>query len=155
MALFREWLNRLRFFPNRASFDGDIRDEIQFHIESRASELEGEGMSSEEALRRARREFGSRQLAREDSREAWRFRWLEDLAMDLRVGFRMLWHSPGFSALAVLCLTLGIGANAAVFSWLEGILFRPYPAVVHQERLMALAGTSRGETGATGVSWPD
>ncbi|MGB6833600.1 MAG: ABC transporter permease, partial [Candidatus Acidiferrum sp.] len=81
--------------------------------------------------------------------------WLEHLAMDLRVGFRMLWRSPGFSVLAILCLTLGIGANAAVFSWVEGILFRPYPAVVHQERLMALAGTARGETGATSLSWPD
>src|SRR6266481_1800142 len=55
---------------------------------------------------------------------------------DLRFGFRMLRRSPGFSLLAILCLTLGIGANAAVFSWIEGILFRPYPAVTHQERLV-------------------
>ena len=95
------------------------------------------------------------QLAREDSREAWQFQWLEHLLMDLRVGLRMLWRSPGFSILAILCLTLGIGANAAVFSWVEGILFRPYPAVAHQERLMALSGISRGESGATLLSWPD
>ena len=55
---------------------------------------------------------------------------------DLRFGFRMLRRSPGFSLLAILCLTLGIGANAAVFSWVEGILFRPYPAVTHQNRLV-------------------
>jgi predicted permease len=67
----------------------------------------------------------------------------------------MLRRNPGFSLLAILCLTLGIGANAAVFSWVEGILFRPYPAVAHQERLFALAGTARGETGPTGISWPD
>src|SRR5271168_3563107 len=67
----------------------------------------------------------------------------------------MLRRSPGFSVLAILCLTLGIGANAAVFSWVEGILFRPYPAVAHQERLVALAGTARGESGPTPVSWPD
>jgi len=66
-----------------------------------------------------------------------------------------LCRSPGFSALAILCLTLGIGANAAVFSWIEGILFRPYPAVVHQERLFALGGTARGESGETDLSWPD
>ena len=54
-----------------------------------------------------------------------------------------------------LCLVLGIGANAAVFSWLEGVLFRPYPMVAHQERLVALAGTSRGESGATEIAWPD
>jgi len=74
---------------------------------------------------------------------------------DLRFGFRMLRRSPGFSLLAILCLTLGIGANAAVFSWIEGILFRPYPAVTHQERLVAIGGTSRGEAGGTPLSWPD
>ncbi|MGC2391990.1 MAG: ABC transporter permease [Candidatus Acidiferrum sp.] len=155
MFTFREWLNRLRYFGNRARFDREMRDELQFHIETRAAELEESGMSKENATRRARNEFGSTQLAREDSREAWQFQWLEHLAIDLRVGSRMLWRSPGFSVLAILCLTLGIGANAAVFSWVEGILFRPYPAVVHQERLMALAGTARGETGATSLSWPD
>ncbi len=80
---------------------------------------------------------------------------IETTLQDLRFGLRMLWRSPGFSILAILCLTLGIGANAAVFSWVEGILFRPYPAVMHQERLVALSGTARGETGATALSWPD
>ena len=57
--------------------------------------------------------------------------------------------------LAVLCLTLAIGANAAVFGWIEGLLFRPYPAVIRQERLMALGGTQRGESDGTPLSWPD
>ncbi len=80
---------------------------------------------------------------------------LENPVQDLRYGLRQLWRSPGFSSLAILCLTLGIGANTAVFSWIEGILFRPYPAVAHQERLLALAGTARGESGPTPISWPD
>jgi macrolide transport system ATP-binding/permease protein len=80
---------------------------------------------------------------------------IENFVQDLRFGLRMLRRSLGFSMLAILCLTLGIGANAAVFSWIEGILFRPYPLVEHQERLVALAGTARGETGATPISWPD
>ena len=83
------------------------------------------------------------------------FEQFENPVQDLRYGLRQLWRSPGFSSLAILCLTLGIGANTAVFSWIEGILFRPYPAVAHQERLLALAGTARGETGATLISWPD
>jgi predicted permease len=155
MSKFREWVNRFRFFHNRAAFDREVRDELQFHIEARAAELQETGISQADALRRARIEFGSSQLACEGSREAWQFQWLEHLAMDLRVGFRMFWRSPGFSVLAILCLTLGIGANAAVFSWVEGLLFRPYPAVAHQERLMALAGTARGESDHTSLSWPD
>src|SRR5216683_6896947 len=80
---------------------------------------------------------------------------IETALQDLRFGFRILRRSPGFSILAILCLTLGIGANAAVFSWIEGVLFRPYPKVMHQEQLLALTGTARGETGPTLVSWPD
>ena len=85
----------------------------------------------------------------------------ENFLQDLRFGFRMLLHNPGFSILAVLCLTVGIGANAAVFSWIEGVLFRPFPAVAHQDRMVAIAGTQpRGDKGSVGfgstdVSWPD
>src|SRR6184192_1089065 len=79
---------------------------------------------------------------------------METLLQDLRFGFRMLRRSPGFSILAILCLTLGIGTNAAVFSWIEGILIRPYPLVAHQDRMFALIGTTRGaERG--GLSYPD
>ena len=74
---------------------------------------------------------------------------------DVRYGFRQLFRSPGFSAIAILCLTLGIGANAAVFSWMEGILFRPYPLVAHQDRLFAIGGTVQGEDRGDFLSWPD
>src|ERR1700752_2774987 len=80
---------------------------------------------------------------------------MQTFLQDLRFGFRMLRRSPGFSVLAILCLTLGIGANAAVFSWIEGLLFRPYPAVVQQDTRMPLSGTAKGETGGTALSWPD
>ena len=58
----------------------------------------------------------------------------QDFLHDLHFGFRMLRRSPGFSILAILCLTLGIGANAAVFSWIEGVMLRPFPLVAHQEQ---------------------
>src|SRR5712692_3406495 len=77
------------------------------------------------------------------------------MLQDLRFGFRMLRRSPGFSILAILCLTVGIGANAAVFSWIEGILLRPYPLVANQDRLLAVAGTNRGTSDSNDVSWPD
>src|SRR5216110_102807 len=74
---------------------------------------------------------------------------------DIRFGFRMLRRSPGFSILAILCLTLGIGTNAAALSWIEGILIRPYPLVAHQDRMFALGGTTRGATEGHGLSYPD
>ena len=82
---------------------------------------------------------------------------MQTLLQDLRFGFRMLRRSPGFSVLAFLCLTLGIGSNAAVLSWIEGILFRPYPAVAHQERMVALTGTARSISGTNRdeLSYPD
>jgi predicted permease len=67
----------------------------------------------------------------------------------------MLWRQPGFSILAIACLTLGIGANTSVFSWIEGVLLRPFPAVAHQERLFVLGGTVRGAARVSAVSWPD
>ena len=80
---------------------------------------------------------------------------MQTFLQDLRFGFRMLRRSPGFSILAILCLTLGIGTTAAVFSWIEGILVRPYPLVAHQDRMFALNATTRGVQGYTGLSYPD
>ena len=75
------------------------------------------------------------------------------MLQDLRFGFRMLLRAPSFTLLAVFCLTLGIGATTSVFSWIEGILLRPYPLVAHQDRMVAMAGTDRN--GRTDVSFPD
>src|SRR6478752_1143548 len=80
---------------------------------------------------------------------------MQTFLQDLRFGCRMLLRSPGFSILALLCLTLGIGTNAAVLSWIEGILIRPYPLVPHQDRMLALIGTTRGVPGHNGLSYPD
>ncbi len=88
--------------------------------------------------------------------------FIENLARDFRLGFRMLRRNSGFSFLAILCLTIGIGATAAVFSWTEGILFRPFPAVAHQERMVSFIATKpgrydkgEGNLGYDDVSWLD
>jgi len=112
-------------------------------------------MSPDDARYAALRALGGMTQIEQQCRDARGGNVIEDLVQDLRYGLRQLYRSRGFSFLAILCLTLGIGANAAVFSWIEGILFRPYPAVAHQERLLAVGGTARGETGGTGISWPD
>jgi macrolide transport system ATP-binding/permease protein len=80
---------------------------------------------------------------------------MQTFLQDLRFGFRILRRNPGFSFLAILCLTLGIGTNAAVVSWIEGILIRPYPLVARQNRMFALNATTSGVTGYTGLSYPE
>src|SRR5207244_691082 len=113
------------------------------------------GLAPEDARSEARRSFGGVEQTKEVYRDQRGLPIIETMLQDLRFGLRMLRRSPGFSILAILCLTLGIGANAAVFSWIEGILFRPYPAVAHQESLVAIGGTSRDQPRATPLSWPD
>jgi putative ABC transport system permease protein len=135
--------------------DQELKEEVREHLEQQVRENVAKGMSPEAARTAALRTLGGIAQIEQQCRDARGGRVLADFVQDLRYGFRQLLRSPGFSALAVLCLTLGIGANAAVFSWVEGILFRPYPAVTHQERLFALAGTAQGKTGAEELSWPD
>src|SRR6202158_1202345 len=140
-------IRRILYFLRRRRQAAELAEEMEFHRQM----LEQESGDPHAANRR----MGPAMLASEDARGVWLPLRFDSVLQDLRVGFRMLRRSPGFSALAILCLTLGIGANAAVFSWVEGILFRPYPAVTHQEQLFALTGTARGESEPTAISWPD
>src|SRR5579864_3018634 len=151
----REFIGRLAALFHRRRLDDDLETELRSHVEMAVEQNMRKGMTAAEARREALRGFGGVEQVKEIYRDQRGLPMLETTLQDLRFGFRMLWRSPGFSVLTILCLTLGIGANAAVFSWTEGILFRPYPAVTHQERLLAITGTSRGESGATLTSWPD
>jgi predicted permease len=147
------WLQRLRGTFSRSGDDFDA--EARFHLDERTDEYVRRGMYPEDARQAALRRFGSITLAKERTGDADMLRWLHDFRRDTAYAVRMLLRSPGFSVLAILCLTLGIGANAAVFSWIEGILLRPYPLVVDQDRLFAVTGTDRGAPGHSDVSWPD
>src|SRR5437762_14197516 len=104
MSIHSEWVNRIRHFARGPRFESDLEDEIRFHIETRAAELEKSGISEPEALSQARREFGSIALARENSRAAWQFRWLEDLAVDLRHALRTFRRNPAFTQTSVISL---------------------------------------------------
>src|SRR5512137_247497 len=152
---YRMFVNRLGGMFRKRHLDDDLSAELHSHLEMAVDLNLAKGMSAEEARREALLSFGGIEQTKEIYREQRGLPMIETTLQDLRFGLRMLRRSPGFSALAILCLTLGIGANAAVFSWIEGILFRPYPAVTHQERLLALGGTARGEVGGTPISWPD
>ncbi len=152
---FRTFLQRLAALFRRRRLENDLDDEFRSHLEMSIDLNLRKGMTPADARREALRSFGGLEQTKELYREQRGLPMIETTLQDLRFGLRMLRRSPGFSILAILCLTLGIGANAAVFSWVEGILFRPYPAVTHQEQLLALAGTARGESGHTAISWPD
>src|SRR5713226_2902741 len=153
--LVRMFLRRLAALFRRSGLEDDLDDEVRSHLEMAVELNLGKGMSVEDARREALRSFGGVEQTKENYRDQRGLPMIETTLQDLRFGLRMLRRSPGFSILAILCLTLGIGANAAVFSWVEGILFRPYPAVSHQEQLLAITGTARGESEPTGLSWPD
>src|SRR5882724_12987480 len=152
---FYSLTTRLRSLLHPNQVDQEMKEELREHLEQQIEENIARGMSPEEARYSAMRALGGIAQIEQQCRDARGGSALEDFVQDLRYGFRQLCRNPGFSALVILCLTLGIGANAAVFSWVEGILFRPYPAVAHQERLFALTGMARGEADPTDLSWPD
>ena len=144
------------WFPGvRARRERELAEELRTHLYLAEADRVARGESPTAAAAAACRELGNTGQIGELTREAWGGLRLERLAQDLRFGVRILRRSPGVSSLAILCLTLGIGANAAVFSWIEGILLRPYPLVVGQDRLAVIAGTIRGSAGHDGLSWPD
>ena len=123
MSFLRELWRRLCWLVGRSRFHSELADEMQFHIESRAAELEQGGVPPREALAIARREFGSRLKASEDTSSVWQIQWLEDLFSDLRYAARAFRRNPGFAATAIFCLALGIGANMTIFNITTSFLF--------------------------------
>jgi len=132
-----------------------MAEEMQAHVDLLTERNIAAGMSLTDARNAALREFGGVEQVKEVARDQRVWRWADEFVQDVRFGARMLLRTPGFTALAILCLTLGIGTNAAVLSWIEGILIRPYPLVPHQDRMFAIVGTTHGVEGHNGVSYPD
>src|SRR2546430_1414897 len=155
MPQLRAWFSRFIGLFEKRKRDEQMRDEMQTHPELLTQRKIGEGMEPGAARTAALREFGGLEQIKEAAREQRVWLSADQFWQDLRFGARMLRRTPGFSALAILCLTLGIGTNAAVFSWIEGILIRPYPLVAHQDRMFALNATTRGAPGYTGLSYPE
>ena len=117
----------LRQIIARRRLSTDLSEEIQQHLDEKIQELVAEGMSREEALHCARRQFGNVTLIEEQGREVWSWPWIENRLADLSFAFRQMRREPLFSLVSCLSLALGIGATTIMFSVVYSVLIDPYP----------------------------
>ncbi|MEZ4584882.1 MAG: ABC transporter permease [Gemmatimonadales bacterium] len=127
MTWLGRWYRRLRGLASGPEREREMDDEIRFHLAMERDALIASGMSPREAERRARLAFGGVERVKEDGRDARGGRWIEDLARDLRGAVRSLLGSPGYSAVMILSLAVGVGASATIFGVVNGVLLKPLP----------------------------
>jgi hypothetical protein len=122
-SLFR----KLNWLVTRRRREAELEEELRFHLDEETEQRQAEGLSTEQARRAARRDLGNVALLQEDTRASWGWTWLEQLGQDLRYAFRTMASNRLFTVLAVMSLALGIGANTAIYSFMDWILMRSLP----------------------------
>jgi macrolide transport system ATP-binding/permease protein len=155
------FLRRLRYWLESARRREALREEMELHLAEKAEELQADGMTAECARAEARRRFGNVGLKHEKPREIWMIRFWSELVQDVRYGLRTMAANKTFSAMAILSLALGIGANTAIYSFMDSLLLRSLP-VSNPESLAVLnwratMGSGRDSVvhGQSGSSWRD
>ena len=151
--MFSDLWFRVRALFRRRSVERELDEELYFHVERQVEKYVHDGMTCEEAKRRARIEFGGLELAKEECRDARGVRCLEALHQDFRFGLRMLLKSPAFTATAILALALGIGVNTTVFTAFDALALRPRP-VKDPDHLVGVYRKTQGENRGA-FSYPD
>jgi macrolide transport system ATP-binding/permease protein len=139
----RELLRKLGWLTQRRRKEEDLEEELRFHLEEEAGEHRAEGMAEREARWAARRGLGNVTLVGENTRAAWGWTLLDQLGQDLRFAFRTMASNRLFTALAVLSLALGIGANTAIYSFMDAILMRSLP-VADPQSLVVMTWRAKG-----------
>jgi predicted permease len=158
MTSWRKLQSFLRNTARRSASDAEMDTELRFHMEARADEFVRAGMPREQALRRARLEFGAVDKTKEECREARSAHLIENLVQDTRYGIRMLLKSPGSTAAVILALALGIGLNTAVFGFVNALLLRPPNGIAATSELRELWLRERGSSGVESyrpLAYPD
>jgi macrolide transport system ATP-binding/permease protein len=121
------FLRKLKWLIARPDKEAELQEELRFHLEEETGERQAQGLAGEEARRAARRDLGNVARVQEDTRATWTWTFTEQLAQDVRYGLRTIIANKTFSAMAILSLALGIGANTAIFSFMDSILLRSLP----------------------------
>ncbi len=143
MKWVRELRQRFDAFRRRRQMNAEMTEEMRHHLELQARENVDAGMSPEEARYAALRQFGHVEGIKETCRDQRGLRWLEEALQDVRFGFRQLRKNPGFTAIALLILGLGVGVNTSMFTALQAVMVRPLP-YPDSDRLVQLFSTSPG-----------
>lgn len=143
------WL-RIKALLNRRRLERDLEEELEFHLVKRAEKNHRLGLEANDAQAAARRRFGNVALMKEDCRELWIFSWIETLWKDVRYATRILAKSPGFAAIVICSLALGIGANTAVFSALNAVMLHALP-YEHPETLATIWSTQKTDPGSEDI----
>jgi len=151
--MFSDLLIRLRALFRRASVEGELDDELRFHLEHQVEKYIQSGLCREEATRRTRLEFGGLGQVKENCREARGITFVETLVQDLRYAVRGFSRNRGFTVVAVLTLALGVGANSAVFSVINAVMLRALPVRDPQQLLQVAFQGKHDATAFVGESF--